>query len=561
MKRLLAAISFALILVSPAVAAGEESILRFHDQVSISQNGDTAVTETILYNFGTTTHHGITRSIPTRYQDSNGNKYYTDFTLVSVTDDSFVAIPATQSQQGDGVELKIGDTHTTVTGQHTYIVTYKLSSIIRPGNGIDRFAFNVTGNSTLVSTAEASATVTLDGLTVVPSATRCFTGIAGSTSSNCTAGLDGKFVTNASLNAAEGLSIELDYPKGTFSQYVHTGAPPTPAWQLWLIYAVGAYIVFLTLLLLWPLVGVYRTHREKKAQTVVAQYEAPDGLKPGELGMVADSTVSMSEITATLLDLAVRGYMKITQLKAKSLFGAAEYRFDKLREGTDLADYEAQLFNTIFVATPSVELKNLDRTALSVAVTAVKKQIQARLESLGYFQQQPINWVYMIMLILLALPLLFVAPPVAIIIIVLAFTLASIARISDTGIAEWAKVQGFKLFLTVTEADRLKSSDAPNKTPELFNKLLPAAVALGVEKEWASQFGNMDLGQSTSGWYTGANGSSFTPVLFASSLSSDFGSAVSSGFAPVSSGRGGVGGGGGGGFSGGGFGGGGTGSW
>ena len=149
----------------------------------------------------------------------------------------------------------------------------------------------------------------------------------------------------------------------------------------------------------------------------------------------------------------------------------------------------------------------------------------------------------------------------AVILIILAFAMASVARISDTGIAEWAKVQGFKLFLTVTEADRLKFSDAPDKTPELFNKLLPAAVALGVEKEWASQFGNMDLGQSTSGWYAGANGSSFTPVLFASSLSSDFGSAVSSGFAPVSSGSSGVGGGGGGGFSGGGFGGGGTGSW
>jgi uncharacterized membrane protein len=108
----------------------------------------------------------------------------------------------------------------------------------------------------------------------------------------------------------------------------------------------------------------------------------------------------------------------------------------------------------------------------------------------------------------------------------------------------------------VTEKDRLKFHDAPKKNPKLFNKLLPYAIALGVEKEWAKQFEGMDINKETT-WY--ASNQAFTAYVLADSLSSSFSTSVSSNFTPTqSSSSSGFSSGG---FSGGGGGGGGGGSW
>ncbi len=83
-------------------------------------------------------------------------------------------------------------------------------------------------------------------------------------------------------------------------------------------------------------------------------------------------------------------------------------------------------------------------------------------------------------------------------------------NLTDEGAKQWALVDGFKLFLNVVEKDRLKFTDAPEKTPERFSKLLPFAVALGVEKQWAKQFEGIDVTQSTNSWYNGGNMAAFS---------------------------------------------------
>jgi len=130
------------------------------------------------------------------------------------------------------------------------------------------------------------------------------------------------------------------------------------------------------------------------------------------------------------------------------------------------------------------------------------------------------------------------------------------------------RVEGFRMFLKAVDADRMQTmAPPPNKTPELFERFLPYALALGVEQAWANQFsevlaqaaaapGGSSGGYSPS-WYSGDAIGGFSAVTFTSSFSSSFGSAVSSSStAPGSSS-----GGGGGGSSGGGGGGGGGGGW
>lgn len=120
----------------------------------------------------------------------------------------------------------------------------------------------------------------------------------------------------------------------------------------------------------------------------------------------------------------------------------------------------------------------------------------------------------------------------------------------------------------MTEKDRLEKLQGPNakyvergpeptRTVELFEKLLPFAVVMGVEKEWAKQFES--IYKAVPDWYDGSNMSSFNSVYIASSLSSSMGQAVNTSFTPPSSSS--SSGFGGGGFSGGGGGGGGGGGW
>jgi len=129
------------------------------------------------------------------------------------------------------------------------------------------------------------------------------------------------------------------------------------------------------------------------------------------------------------------------------------------------------------------------------------------------------------------------------------------------------RVEGFKMFLKAVEGDRLQTIIPPEKTPGLFERFLPFALALGVEQAWAEQFSQVlalagtpsasgGTGYSPS-WYSGGGFSTFSPSGFATSFSSSFSSAISSSStAPGSSS-----GSGGGGSSGGGGGGGGGGGW
>lgn len=125
------------------------------------------------------------------------------------------------------------------------------------------------------------------------------------------------------------------------------------------------------------------------------------------------------------------------------------------------------------------------------------------------------------------------------------------------------KIEGFKMYLSVAEQERLDSIREPVKTPELFESFLPYALALNVENKWAEKFSNVlssidkDTAAYKPGWYSGTSWSTLGATGFASSLSGSFSSSISSSStAPGSSS-----GGGGGGSSGGGGGGGGGGGW
>lgn len=130
------------------------------------------------------------------------------------------------------------------------------------------------------------------------------------------------------------------------------------------------------------------------------------------------------------------------------------------------------------------------------------------------------------------------------------------------GRAVMDKIEGLKLYLTVAEKDRLNILNPPEKTPEIFEKFLPYALALGVEQDWCERFADLlgtdgtTPGGYTPAWYEGGRPDGFGAHALASSLGS-FASSLAEASSPPGSSSGS----GGGGSSGGGGGGGGGGGW
>jgi uncharacterized membrane protein YgcG len=136
---------------------------------------------------------------------------------------------------------------------------------------------------------------------------------------------------------------------------------------------------------------------------------------------------------------------------------------------------------------------------------------------------------------------------------------------TQEGRAVMDKIAGFERYLSITEENRLEFLHPPEKTPELFERFLPYAIALGVENKWAGKFASVLAAAaadpsrqgSTMGWYVGSTNAWSNPGIFASTVGASLASSVASAAtAPGSSS-----GSGGGGFSGGGGGGGGGGGW
>lgn len=139
---------------------------------------------------------------------------------------------------------------------------------------------------------------------------------------------------------------------------------------------------------------------------------------------------------------------------------------------------------------------------------------------------------------------------------------------SQAGRKTMDEIRGFREYLSVAEEDRLNALNPPTKTPELFEKFLPYAVALDCQNAWAAKFAGVlaaagAAAAAATTWYEGSRDWTKDPVSFADRLGSDLSRTIASASTPPGSsgGGGGSSGSSGGGSSGGGGGGGGGGGW
>ncbi|OGY92677.1 MAG: hypothetical protein A3B31_00445 [Candidatus Komeilibacteria bacterium RIFCSPLOWO2_01_FULL_53_11] len=568
-----------------SVAVAQERISNFNVHLDIHADGSVRVSEAILYDFGSESRHGIFRDIPISYKTSFGT-FKLRVRDIKVRYEYDLGIPFETSRVGSAIRIKIGDPDTTVTGAHTYVIRYTVDRALKFSEGRAQLVWNMTGNEWPVPIDRVYGGVVLPAPMPVSSlSSACYRGPFGSTEPCATLSApapsgetEGLVLLDGLLNPREGVTVSIGFPREFVSA-------PTPVSTVWYFFSDNWIfgVPILTFLIMWFLWHT-RGRDPRGRGTIIAEYDPPEGLTPAEVGTVYDEQAENKDIAGDLIYLAIRGYLKIRQETTPKLGkDKKDYIFYRLRPADEsLPDFDRELMRALFethgtATTEAGALKEVRLSALkdkfSKDLQKVKGLIYGAVVSRGYFTKKP-EWVRSIYLGIASMIwiVIYVVSEIGGLIggvwsrptiIVVGFITGGIIAVfgwampkrTYRGVLAKEHILGFREFLHVTERDRLKFHNAPEKKPETFEKFLPFAIVLGVEKEWATQF--QELYTTEPQWYQGTYGARFNSVVFASSLS-DLRTQAGSVMSSTPSSRGGVGGGG---FSGGGFGGGGGGSW
>jgi uncharacterized membrane protein YgcG len=520
-------------------------------------------------------NHGILRAIPNSY---DGHDIYLQ--VLSVTNDAGASLPFSRSTSNHNLVLKIGDSSQYVHGRQTYVITYDMDNVTaKPDATRDGFFWDINGDAWSQTFAHVTARIHADSAllpALKPGSLRCFTGARGSTAANCAiqagpAGATEQVITATAtrpLTAGETLTAELDFQPGTFAGYT------VPGNQLfnWALIALLGYVLPIALTLWLTVRHWWRYGRDPKGRgVIIPQYTPPQDVSVLAASAILTERFKPQAITATILDLAIRGYLKIYEVKQERLLigDKTSYQLELVKPPTSLRPNDTAVLNLLFGAsgTPGAKV-SLDDLANKLYTEArqIGKDVSQQVTDAGYFRTNPdkAKWRYTAVgFVLIFIPFIIQSPytiGLAICgLITLAMANAMPARTAG-GVEVRDYLLGLKQFITIAEAERIKVLQSPQgsltekidtgdntQLVKLYEKLLPYAMLFGIEKAWAKQFAK--LYQQPPDWYSGA--SSFNAGYFAGSLGS-FGTQSTASFTPPSNSAGGGSAGGGGGGGGGG---------
>ncbi|MDQ3064912.1 MAG: DUF2207 domain-containing protein, partial [bacterium] len=500
------------------------------------------VTETIHLTFSDN-NHGILRAIPNKYKGQDLNMQ-----VDSVAYENSASVPYTTYDENDNRVIKIGDPDKTVTGKQSYIIQYKLSNVMSFYDGHDEFYWDINGDQwqqpmervtvDLYSTAQNKT---------LPNKFGCFAGPQSAQAQPCSISAENFFEyisldpgnseplrydhivhaeTTESLGGRETLTIVAGYGKGYF-------VPST--WKDKIHENIGGLIALIGSPLL---IGGYAINRWRKfgrdvkgKGTIVPQFDPPMDLKPAEVGTLADFALHTRELTATIIDFAIRGYIKIIEEKKvkKLAKDSLEYSIELVKNDfTELDEYELKLMRGIFGEGSNYQIGSVKNMAdlkgkFYTSVQQAKSDITKQIVTKKLFKGNPLTaggrlWVlFGFCIFLISIFGAFIGPLAIIgfsiaMLIVLICALAMPARTLEGSLAK-EHALGLKLYLETAEKDRLKMMQSPNapyanntepkKTVNLYEKLLPYAIVFGVEKQWSKQF--KDIYSQSPQWYNGTS--------------------------------------------------------
>lgn len=535
----------------------------FASNIYIQEDGTVDITEIITADFSKEAHRGIERSIPYKYE----NGYNAQIEIISsVNEKGEQWKTKTFKEFGNLYVQMTTKDDSLLKNKNTYKLNYTAENVITFQSTHDEFYWNVNGADWVVPTKNISAAIHLpkefkeDEISL-----SCFSGMYGAEERNCKwERISPDTVTFWGLKEFapyENLTIVVGLPKGTIP-------PPSKIEKfLWLLkdnpLLPAAPITLILMLLLW-----YKYGRDERIikDTVMPHFTPPKELLPSETGTLFDEQVDPKDITASIIDHAVKGNIKITEIDKN------DYEFELIKPYKHEKEFEEIILSTIFVKNQTGKKEKLSelKPAFNLNLKKIEKSIIKKMVEDGYFPHSPktIRAIYGAVGGVLAFLGVYITANIGslhiintISVVLSGFIIIIIGnylpRKTQKGAQSYYELKGLYEYINTAEKDRMKFQEE-NKI--LFEKLLPYAIAFGLVKKWANAFEG--ILKTAPVWFVTSrpwSSGHFTMSNLGDRLNSFSTSAASSLFAPHG-GKGGWSGGsgfGGGGFSGGGFGGGG----
>jgi len=604
-------LALGLALVLGAVISGREAradedwvIRSFDVTYTITEDGVVAAVEDIRVDFGSQEKHGIFRDMPAEYAyDEDSNR---QIAILGIrVDDGSTPVPFETTTGGPNIRIKIGDPDKTVTGEQRYRISYTISGGLNPFPDHDQLYWNVTGHEWPVDIERASATVVAPGPGIEQ--TTCFQGPPDSTDLCASSGDE----TTAGFRATGTIFSGSDFTIVVALQKGLVQVPPPVLVKPHVsdtktvgdffkftpiaigLAALTAVAVVAALARLWWLAGRDRwfgdmAHVIDSApaqtkplfarETIVVEFQPPEverrgrRLRPAEIGLLVDERADTLDVSASIVDLAVRNYLVIKEVEKDGIFGAfkkQDYELQNLSKPEDeLLPYEQRLLQALFDGKETMKLSDLKNKFHDDLAEVKKGLYEESTKQLKFFPTNPetIRTIYRVAggttvavgvgvgyLLGLAFGAAFIGIPIVIGGVLLFLFSHLMPRRTAEGRQMYRRAMDFRKYMVTAEKERQKFAEKAN----IFHEYLPYAIVYGCVDKWAEAFEGLDAVQREASWYQGRG--VFIPTHFASSVS-DFSSSISGVMASTPGGRGGSGFGGGGG-SGGGGGGGGGGSW
>jgi hypothetical protein len=376
-RRLVLVITLAVLTVSPALPAAALTANVTKDALTLAlrPGGVLHVKEQITYSGDAPVRTLLTR---TRYDDGNDRLF------------------RISGFKGDGT---LADGKITLTGKGRAVLEYDVSGAVTPITGGEELRwYAVSGWSVPVD----EATVKVTGPVTIQSLS-CFAGELTSAVGCTTAEMDHLGTTatfeQQGLGASQALTVVVGYPQGA------SGGKPIleRRFELANAFAVtpmtsGVLAGLLVLLLAG--IGLLYWTRGRDARTAGrasgavsplhdGQFSPPGGVRPGQIGTLFDEQADVVDVTATIVDLAVRGYLRIDE-QPRQTYDAPDWMLVKRLNApvNALLPYERALYEAIFEGRDSVLLSQL-HGSFSEGLDKVRDALYQDVVAQGWFSHRP----------------------------------------------------------------------------------------------------------------------------------------------------------------------------
>ena len=566
LRVLLAVILFVL---APLGAKAAERITDFDVGIEVEKDGDILVTENIsVIAEGRSIRRGIYRDLP-RFYLKGAQKLPYRYDVKSVSRDGKREHYVVQ-REGNAFRIRIGDADVLLSnGPHVYAITYEVKNQIRYFDDYDEIYWNVTGDYWAFPIDRAQARIALPG---GAGARRyaAYTGRHGESDRNYVYRFENGahvFTTTAPLGVREGLTVAVGFAKGIVDP--PSGADARADW-----WAVNAS--YLILAIAFVLIGFYylftfeKVGRDPPKGPIFPRYEPPEGYSPAAVHMIYHRGLSGHDaFIAALMNLAMKKRIKIDASDKKK---TTLVRLDGESAGA-LSRNEQYLLDGLLGSLRELTFGGKYNSRLSSAYQSFQSKIRKDFGA-RFFRW---NWGFLLFALILSIAAIALAVSTSLE-WTTAHTIAAGALLSLSAVASYflpaptrlgqevrTEIEGFRLYLKTAEeiylnAVEVGSGAPPPMTVERYEKFLPYAIALGVEKPWSEHFEKLmpeEAAAYTPVWASSGYRGRSSLASLNSALVAGISSGVSSSLPQSSSSSGS----GGGGFSGGGGGGGGGGGW